>query len=292
MYYTTRYGPEKVPNYEKSVSVTFDSIFDLIKYTKEVPSQPRFGPDFSSREDGREDFTMCKTFEDAVELAQSGWVHGYNNLLESLKSLKIHSEAPNKFQPKNSVIGDLPNVPRAIIGLPDSMIYSNKIPTKTKVINVFADIGCNCGVKTETMVDKGAFIVGLIEKIERTGARTNLYATLSATSSEESLFVSTKIKDSREPLSIKRVAFPLIHPAMFRRLYFHVIEAATTKSGWTSGYGRTKSSIGISYIKNFYEHVLYIPSLNDLSFEKSNLDYYYEKVIKYNHDNFDIKSGL
>ena len=85
----------------------------------------------------------------------------------------------------------------------------------------------------------------IVKKLEAQGYRCNLNIVLGTTAGYPSkqFVVKVRIKSANEKLNVSKLAFPLVHPSMLRRLFFRFIEVYphVTKS-FVSGYGSPATS--------------------------------------------------
>jgi len=170
-----------------------------------------------SKESVKEDWHGVKTYEEALELLRTG----YQPTVDAFKNVKFKSSGNGKrisFQ--NNIAGFAPVVPLALKGVPNSMINMTMKPIKCKVIDVYYDMTVNCSTSTETIIENGQMILGAIKELENQGYRFNLYAVQSYSESSDADVLCIKVKSSDKPLDLKRISFPLTHPAFFRVIGF------------------------------------------------------------------------
>lgn len=178
------------------------------------------------------------TYEEAKELIK----FGYDEILDQLKSgltVPVKTEK-NVRRPKNDVVGFLPNIPNAIQGLPQSMINVKAVPQKTKVVNIIYAPVSNCSTNPKEFIAAGIKMVNVINTLELNGIRTNLkIALMLAYVDDEVVAVLVNVKRDSEHLNLKKICFPIAHPAMLRRFGFRWLETTPKirSKFWTGGYG-------------------------------------------------------
>ena len=153
--------------------------------------------------------------------------------------MKINRRGAGKritFQ--NNVIGAAPVVPLALIGVPNCMIDMRMKPIKAKVFDVYYDITTSSGTTPQTIIENGKKILGAIIELERQGYRFNLYAMQTYYEKDSADMLTVRVKSASQPLDIKRVSFPLTHPAFFRAIGFDWY-SKTPKGKYRSAYGRS-----------------------------------------------------
>jgi len=262
----------------------FNSVHECVQYCKTAKINTKvFGNSPSSEREGNS-FSGVESLEKAYEMATDGWDEGYKQVLNNLNTLKVNTNTKNhKFQERISVEGYTPCVPRAIIGHPETMFQGTMIPFKNKIVDVFVQNANSCSVASDTIIKVGIVACNYINEIEAKGYRTNLYSLESKEDGNEKSLYITKVKDSREQLSLKRIVFPLAHSAMLRRIYFRVLETSDVHSGWASGYGQPNDQIGKDYIAKKYPKAFMFPSQRSVTYNSTDTPMtYLEKVWVWN----------
>ena len=270
---------------DKDYLTIFESIDELVRYLKAAPLNAKvFGSHPSSMKEGSS-WNGTSSLDEAFKFLTDGWEEGYRQLLEQLKFKDLAPKVINrKFVERTDVIGYTPCVPRAIQGLPDSMFWGQVTPIKSKVIDIFVNVTCSASVEPDEILRRGMLVLNFINSVEKKGYRTNLYVMESAKCDGETTFHAVKIKKSTEPLSLKRIAFPIANPAMLRRIWFRTLESHTDcESGWAGGYGRVDDNIGKTYVQKHYPHAFVIPTLNEFHVSKDeDQNKWLEKVFAWN----------
>lgn len=149
-------------------------------------------------------------------------IEGYAPNVEKLNT------APSKLQGqgkrvtfRNNVVGYVPVVPLYLQGVPNCMIDTHVKVIKSRVLNIYYDMTVNCNVTTEQIMKAGQNLLAAILELELQGYKFNLYSTQPYYRPGEGAdILCVKIKNSSTPLNIKRMAFPLTHPAFFRGVGF------------------------------------------------------------------------
>lgn len=169
-----------------------------------------------------DDWHGVNSYQEALDLMSNG----YQPVVERLREeLKVNANIGNpRFMFSNEVQGFLPVVPLAIKGIPQSMIDLRIRPLKAKVLDIYYDITANSDKDPEDFIKAGQVLLGTVLALERQGYKFNLYAVQSyqGTCGRERTvdFLCAKIKSSNSPFDLKRMSFPLAHPAYFRVIGF------------------------------------------------------------------------
>lgn len=164
-----------------------------------------------------------KSYEEALDLLKDG----YQPVVDEFKGeLKVAPKEGARISFSNNIQGFAPVVPLALKCVPNSMLDMRMKPIKAKVIDVYYDMAANCNREPKEFIKAGKAVLGTIIELEKQGYRFNLYAVQSYYGNEDGNrnkiidFLCIKIKSSDRPLDLKRMSFPLTHPAFFRVIGF------------------------------------------------------------------------
>lgn len=217
----------------------FTSIHQMLSIIENRPNNKVMSYKHSSSEKDKE-FTGTDNYTEAKDLFQNG----YTDILDQIKSgiaKSSVSQTVSRRRVNTGVVGYAPHVPNAILGLPNSMIYTQSEPQKIKAVSIVYDITENCGTKTEEFIKSGIAVLNVINRLELQGIRVNLkIAFYYASADNERAFGTVSVKDYREHMDIQKLCFPVAHPSMFRRFGFRWIETVPDmqSNDWNHGYGR------------------------------------------------------
>lgn len=229
---TKTYG--KVATYIRE----FNSLSEFEGYISKNPLNDVFKWAKLSSTNSSYKFTETHSYEEATELFKNGW----NDMAKKLtKSLKVNQNQVVDAQVKKilfDVVGFQCSVPRYLQGIPTNMVNKKLVPVKQRVITLNKDISYNCGTTTEQIIEASVQTLQLIKKIEAQGIRVNLNLILGVKGGNTKEVVKVRLKSANERLNISKLAFPLVHPSMLRRLFFRYIEVAPTiTKSYSWGYG-------------------------------------------------------
>lgn len=248
---------KKTMDGNKSIS-EFDSINEFYKYLCDTPFNEAFRWADHSSVDSSYSFTQTHNFDEAVNLMKDGWSDMAKKLNAKLQVKEKQNAMVNKRKMVNSVAGFQPIVPLYLAGVPTNMVQQKMVPVKQKIINITKSVSYNAGVSTETIVEESVKAMQIVKKLEAMGYRVNLSIALGSIELDRQLFSKVCIKHANEKLNVSKLAFPLVHPSMLRRLFFRFIEVCpdTTKS-FTWGYGRPATA---DQIKKVYSEEIILPA--------------------------------
>lgn len=185
-----------------------------------------------------------KSYDEALKYLRNG----YQPTVDKLKTgFKVKDPGQKRISFANNIVGGSPIVPLAMKGLPNCMVDTKMKRIKCKVIDIYYDITCNCGTSPETIIENGQALLEMMLGLEYAGYRFNLYAIQSYTDSKNADMLAVKIKSSNQPLDLKRISFPLTHPAFFRVIGFDWY-SKFPKGTYRFGYGH-----GMTYEFNHEE---------------------------------------
>lgn len=157
------------------------------------------------------------SYDDALKLMETGYQPTVDKLKSSIKA-NLSGQA-KRISFHNDVVGYAPIVPLAIMGVPQSMVNSYMKPVKAKVIDVYYDMTASCGMEAKQFIDAGSKLLAAIMELEMQGYRMNIYATQNYYDGSADM-LCVKVKSANQPLDLKRISFPLTHPAFFRVIGF------------------------------------------------------------------------
>lgn len=127
----------------------------------------------------------------------------------------------------NAVCGGAVNVPATIMGLPKSMIRTEKVTYKdSKVLTICYNGTAASSVDKNALRDTAAALMGAIMGLEKNGYRINLYVYMGSRRGADSCNMFVRIKDSGQYLDLKKMAYPLVNPSMLRRHFLRFVETA------------------------------------------------------------------
>ena len=228
---------------DKTEVVEYDSLHEFYEYLIHTPFNDAFCWAKHSSIDGSYYFTKTKDFSEAVELFKNGWSDMATKLVQKLKV--IESKTEPMMKPKNvlGVAGYQAIVPLYLQGVPNNMVTKKMTPVKQKVITLNKSIDYNGGVSADQIIEESIKAMQIIKKLEAQGYRCNLNIVIGSSEPDIKLYVKVRIKSANEKLNVSKLAFPLVHPSMLRRLFFRFIEVYpnVTKS-FVNGYGSPAKS--------------------------------------------------
>lgn len=240
----------------KFIHEHFKNINHLLSTLQSRPNCNAMRGKWSSQETGDASWFGTQTWNEAISLFKNG----YTEILPDVKK-EMHNNAKVYHQysvlpktlPRNKPVGYIPNVPNAIMNLPDSMIYAERTPQKRKTLSLVYNIGGNAFEKEEFFIKAGIAVCTALNIVEAKGIQTRLsVGFMPAKNNDEAICPTLTIKDFGQKFDLQKICFPLAHPSMFRRIGFKYLETCPdiTDKGWSCGYGSSIKKIDDSLKKN------------------------------------------
>jgi len=237
-------------NYNFKVQ-NFASIYDFTSYLDSATLSPIFKyEDLDSiARDYNGGWSGTKTYEEAQELLSHGWLPEAAALAKKVPLSSTLSTAAKRTN-IYSTVGFQASVPRYLQGIPSNMINQHRTVQKQKIIILNRSIAFNSNWSAAKIEAEGVKALQVVKALEGNGFRVKLnVVALHYVSSwsggyggktqHDVAAMTICIKKPDEPLNISKIAFPMAHPAMLRRLDFKWLESFQefTNKDITSGYG-------------------------------------------------------
>lgn len=222
-----------------------DYIFDCYNSISEMyndlkDKKRRDGADDSS-ESGASYFTGTNSLNEAYELMLHGDKELYGRIKAGIRKIDINKILGNVIK-KNSMFNDIVgfqvNVPNYLTGIPTDMVNIRPTKKSQKILNIMVNTTVSAMIEPEEIEKAGGYYYVLIDLLEKSGYRCNVYMMNNFSSSDEGYMI-VKCKNDREPFNKEKMAFILAHPSFQRRVGFKWMECCNCKGEPTNdGYGR------------------------------------------------------
>ena len=215
------------------LTMEFNSIDELAKYINNNEVNKYYVEEQSSQLSGTSDFDFTGTinYEQANELLEYGWSVKAKEINVKLNGLRTQNR--KSIKTKFSVEGFQASVPRYLQGMPDNMISQVKVERKNKVITINKLLIYNHTFKVRDIEEQNLLFLSLVDKLESQGYKVNIIGIyiINFDMNREynvdgwaDLVIKIKLKSANEKLNVSKLAFPLVHPSMFRRIIFRLLE--------------------------------------------------------------------
>jgi hypothetical protein len=244
----------------KTEVIEYDSLYEFYKYLIHTPFNDAFRWEKHSSVDGSYYFTKTEDFNEAVELFKNGWSDMATQLVQKLKVIENKVEPTMKPRNVLGVAGYQVIVPLYLQGVPNNMVTKKMVPVKQKVVTLNKSIDYSGSVDADRIIEESIKAMQIIKKLEAQGYRCNLNLVLGTTagSPTKQFIIKVRLKSANEKLNVSKLAFPLVHPSMLRRLFFRFIEVYPhITEDFVSGYGRPATS---SEMRNIFKGEYLLPN--------------------------------
>lgn len=178
------------------------------------------------------EWTGSESFEQACEYAIHGWTEPRETVEAVLSEVRDHiAEVTHEtFVGSFDVAGGEVDIDRYLMREPECMVEYQLQPVAThgKVVRVLVSGGAGAHVAAETIVNRGAAVVALVEALKIAGHSVELWweqTTANKSALPDHLVtVLVKIAGAEDRVDADGLMFALAHPSMLRRLSFAVRE--------------------------------------------------------------------
>lgn len=220
----------------------YDTIGELVRVLMERPNNE--GMKYAnSSETSSEKFSGTKNLKQALDFLNNGWTEKLGEIKKGLatKSSVKTTQNTNRRRPTTCIVGYAPCVPNAILGLPNSMIATENTPVKVKAVTIVYCPSVSAGWKAERLMKCGIEVLRIVNKLELDGVRVKLVVEGLCSDSGNGTTAQclVTVKDWRQPLDLAKIAFPIAHPSLLRRIMFKWLETVPDMNDkyFSSGYG-------------------------------------------------------
>lgn len=214
-----------------------DSWDEFVADLKSKPVKPEWGDDLASV-DSSEKFTGSKSFEHSMELAE----HGCPTTREAIHSASFKVSTDRLPEWDTAPVGVFPCIPAYAAGVPEDMFTPSEwgMETPKPVVRIVVNITVAAMVDKQYIINRGAAIVQLIDRVQLAGQRVELVAVFHANGRNadhpnDKYEYSVTVKRAEEPVDLDRIAYAIAHPSMLRRSMFRIMEQMVPYR--VSGYG-------------------------------------------------------
>lgn len=198
------------------------SLDEFRRFITETPYNKVFmNPMKRASNTGSKYFTGTDTFDEAMDLFINGWHTEAKLLNEKLNAITMDSKTRDVMT--YDVVGFQASVPRYLQGIPTNMVNKRKVQQKAKVCTIIKNISYSSSTDKKVIEEESTKVLHLVRTMEQKGMKVNLDIVY-ATKNTQAIIIRVRIKSANERLNISKMAFPLVHPSMLRRLFFRAVE--------------------------------------------------------------------
>ena len=261
---------------EKNLLDIYDNISEFYNWCKNTPRRPDAR---CESEEANYSFTHTHSLEEAYDLMIYGDEELFKQIQAEKRKINVDKILGNAIRGKRikqDIVGYQVNVPSYLVGIPTNMINEETTKKSQKIINLVVNTTVSAGQSTSDIIKCGIYYITIIDLLEKSGYRCNLYSMSNFSNSGEIAMQLLKIKTDREPFNIKKLAFVLANPSFQRRIGFKWTESCNCDTEPThNAYGRPftddkkiKEILKDFTKTDFLSWSLQVDVENDLSIEK------------------------
>ena len=180
------------------------------------------------------EFTRSLNWEKCIELAERGDKITTEQVQSA--SVKVTFEAGPTWE--YAPVGAFPCIPAYAAGVPEDMFVplEDGAAQSKPIVRIAVNVVCSGWVNAQDIINRGAAVVALIDKVQSEGQRVELIAFCHVEGKgNDRLIMSVTVKRPEEVVDMDRIAFALAHPSMLRRAFFRCVEFLYPK--YLPGYG-------------------------------------------------------
>jgi len=197
----------------------FDSYHEFLNVVEKRDKENPHGEYTLSYSGKRGSWVGVKSYEEARNLLINGWdakVEYFKKEFESETKKLDEKKVVKQF---TDVVGFMPIVPNAIIGLPNCMINMRTEHKKTKVIKFLIDNTVSGSESSESLIKYYSKVLARIGVLEKNGYRCRIEILQTYTDERTSKIkagFTVLVKSENQLFDIKRMAYPIAHTSMLR----------------------------------------------------------------------------
>lgn len=204
----------------KTAVVMFgESLADVVGWLRDTPKTWRQS---YSRQDSSHEWTLGHDWDTCLRLAHDGWQEGIVQLEDSLAL--VSPPRNTMHYNHHDVAGEYVDPVRFAVGDPSCMVTRRKLKGHKPVVRIVYNGAASAGTSAKEMMNYGAALVNLINRIESSGRRVELDVMYASEARGHLLIYGWNVKHASDHLDLAAVAFSVAHPGAFRRFGFAMME--------------------------------------------------------------------
>ena len=169
-----------------------------------------------------DDWYGSKTWDEAMQYA----VTGHAVARAALEAVAVKQTTSLEPLWDTAPVGAFACIPAYAAGVPEDMFTMSELapPTQSPIVRIVVNMSASAGVDPGHIVNRGAAIVTLIDRIQSTGRRVELIAVKHGYWRKDKYVWTVTVKRPEEPIDMDRVGLCFATPIMLRRFFFRVME--------------------------------------------------------------------
>ena len=223
---------EGIPSAAASQTIhlpAFDSLAEAVNFA-DAGASANWGEHVASRDDDadgeRAKFTGTKSWSACQKLVADGWTEGREKVAANLADIFASGAAELNSGPavEHAVGGAYPDVPLYVAGNVCHMVNEGDQLGQKPIVKFLINSSVSCSVKANIIANRGAAVAALVDQIESSGARCEIWVTFATATGGKFYAPLVCAKQAGDVLDIDTVAFSMGHPSMLRRVLFGIVE--------------------------------------------------------------------
>lgn len=161
----------------------------------------------------------------SLRMAVEGW-DGAAKVLSMASQVvdKVVTNIPRQV-PELAVSGHYPDVGEFMAGAPECMIDLAEIADQSRQVKIVVNLCASGSVSASAMEARGLIALSCVDALEALGIRCEVIAANCISDGGTDLSLTTlTVKRPQDAFNREQLAFFLVHPAAFRRLFFRALE--------------------------------------------------------------------
>ena len=206
----------------KDIVYAASSWDEFVRDLRDRAVQPAWNGHQSSIK-GSFEFTRSLNWDKCIELAECGDKLVTEQVASAAVKVTFEAGPTWEYAP----VGAFPCIPAYAAGVPEDMFVplEDGAANSKPIVRIAVNVVCSAFVEPQDIINRGAAVVALIDKIQSEGQRVELIAFCHVEGSRNDRYImSVTVKRPEEPIDMDRVAFALAHPSMLRRCFFRAVE--------------------------------------------------------------------
>jgi len=171
------------------------------------------------------DWFGSKSWDDAMDYAVKG--HPVARAAIANAAVKVTSSPEPQWDV--APVGAFPCIPAYAAGVPEDMFVQSEDapPVSSPIIRIVVNMTAAASVEAHQIVNRGAAIVTLIDRIQSTGKRVELIAAEQSKTRDSTFSYFVTVKRPEEPVDIDRIGLVFATPIFLRRFMFRLMECTS-----------------------------------------------------------------
>lgn len=206
----------------------FENLTDILDWCESEVGNTQWSGDSERTDNAYVNWSGTSSLKDAIKIGREGWSEGAKKIKKNIDGFHVVGLKTTPA-PHYEVSGDSVDVGRFLSGEPENMLNWEEVEEDGhKVVDIYYNCAVSGRYDADCITRYGSAVVSVIDYLESTGRRCNLYAywsmiEMSRKATKRAYVI--QIKRSEEALNIASCAFCLGHPSFVRRILFKTMQS-------------------------------------------------------------------